>query len=290
MIRHTALIASLLVALAGTVAACDAAPPSAPTPQAAPSAGRHLIDNHGHELAFYVTPGHLPAIVLDSGGGLDASYWNKLVPTLAKDTGSEIITYDRAGLGASAEVPGPWQPANAVSDLDAGLTGLGLTHDVVLVSHSEAGEIATYFVRDHPGVVEGAVLVDASLPDFCTDEEIARVEAAEQPQIAALRNQPSTKANRQLLSVAEDYAPVHTAYHQVTWPQNVPAIVIASATTPFDTSPVDAQRWRAAQAAFAAKAPNRTLVTAAGSSHDVPIDRPDVVIDSIQKMIAKRGV
>lgn len=284
---RTALLGALLVALAGTAVACDQSPAPATAPAAAPApTTRHLIDNVGHKLAFYVTPGHLPAIVLDSGGGLDASYWKNLVPTLAKSTGSEIVTYDRAGLGASDEVPGPWHVDDAVSDLHAGLTQLGLTHDVILVSHSEAGEIATYFVREHPGIVAGAVLVDASLPQFYTDDEIARIEAEEQAQIAALRRQPSTKANRQLLAVAADYVPMHTAYHQISWPGNVPAIVIVSATTPFETSPLDARRWRDAQTAFAAAAPNRTLVTATGSSHDVPIDRPDVVVDAIERMIA----
>jgi len=113
--------------------------------------------------------------------------------------------------------------------------------------------------------------------------------AAEGPQIGALKGRPSTKANRQLLAVAADYVPVRTAYHQVTWPRNVPAVVIASAKTPLDNSPLDAQRWRDAQATFAAGAPNRTLVAAAGSSHDIPIDRPDVVIHAIEGMIAKLG-
>jgi pimeloyl-ACP methyl ester carboxylesterase len=290
------LLPLLLAVVVGAVAACDQAPASPKSAVATKSAAattsagvpgtRHLISNAGHELAFYVTPGRLPAIVLDSGGGLDASYWNKFVPTLAKDTGSEIVTYDRAGLGASDEVPGPWRVENAVSDLDAGLTQLGITHDVVLVSHSEAGEIATYFVKEHPGVVSGAVLVDASLPEFYTDEEIARIEAAEAPQIAALRAQPSTKANRQLLAVAADYGPMHEAYHQMTWPANVPAVVIVSAKTPFPDSPEDAQRWRDATAAFAAAAPNRQLVVAQGSSHDVPIDRPDVVLAAITRMLA----
>lgn len=286
-----ALAPLLLAMIVGTVSACSAAPSAPPSKPAAAvgSVGvpgnRHLITNDGHKLAFYVTPGSQPAIVLDSGGGLDASYWNKLVPMLANKTGSEIITYDRAGLGASDEVPGPWKVQNAVSDLAAGLTQLGITRDVVLVSHSEAGEIATYFVRDHPGVVSGAVLVDASLPNFYTDDEIARIEAAEAPQIAALRQQPSTKANRQLLAVAADYVPMHTAYHQISWPSNVPARVIVSAATPFPDSPQDAQRWRDAQASFAAAASNRQLVVAQKSSHDVPVDRPDVVLDAVQSMV-----
>jgi pimeloyl-ACP methyl ester carboxylesterase len=246
-----------------------------------------MITNNGHRLAFHVTPGHLPAIVLDAGGGLDSSYWKGIVPTLAKTTGSEIITYDRAGMGASDEVPGPWKVQDAVSDLAAGLQQLGVTHDVVLVSHSEAGEIATYFVNDHPGVVAGAVLVDASLPDFYTPAELARVVAANQEQVAAVAKQPSTKQTRQLLAVAQDYGPAHQAYHQTTWPQDVPAIAIVSAKTPFDTSPPDAQAWRDAQAAFVGHAADRRLVVAAGSSHDVPIDRPDVVVKAVQDMVAE---
>jgi pimeloyl-ACP methyl ester carboxylesterase len=281
--RPVIWMTALTVILAVALAACGQSSVGSP-PQPAPS--RHLITNHGHKLAFYVTPGHLPAIVLDSGGGQDASYWKNLVPPLARQTGSEIITYDRAGMGASDYVPGPWNVEGAVSDLDTGLTQLGVTHDVILVSHSEAGEIATYFVREHPHVVSSAVLVDASLPPFYTDDEITRIEAAEQPQIAALRTQPATQANRQLLAVAADYVPMHQAYHQLSWPSDVPAVVIESAATPFPTSPLDAQRWRDALATFAAAARNRTLVVAEGSSHDVPIDRPDVVLGSILEQVA----
>jgi pimeloyl-ACP methyl ester carboxylesterase len=93
-------------------------------------------------------------------------------PVLAKRTGAEIITYDREGMGASDEVPGPWKVENAVSGLATGLTELGATN-VILVSHSEAGEIATYFAGQHPDQVSGAVLVDASLPQFYSDSEIA---------------------------------------------------------------------------------------------------------------------
>lgn len=297
--------ASLLATAAvfAAAAACASSTKSATGPAASPTVSTlaptsgsmsqgadsslHMITNHGHRLAFHVVPGHLPAIVLDSGGGQDSSYWKNLVPVLSKDTGSEIITNDRAGMGDSDEVPGPWKVEDAVSDLDAGLQQLGVTHDVVLVPHSEAGEIATYFVNDHPGVVAGAVLVDASLPDFYTPSELARVIAANQDQIAQLAKAPSTKQTRQLLAVAQNYGPAHQAYHQMTWPQEVPAIVVASAKTPFDTSPADAQLWRDAQAAFAAHAPNRQLVTAAGSSHDVPLDRPDVVIKAVQDMIAE---
>jgi pimeloyl-ACP methyl ester carboxylesterase len=307
--RSTVIAVGVAAALTGVLAGCGhsgtsaASRPAASTSVtgtagAASAAGSgtdstlHMITNQGHKLAFHVTPGHLPAIVLDAGGGLDSSYWKKIVPDLAKKTGAEIITYDRAGMGASDEVPGPWKVQNAVSDLEAGLTNLGATHDVILVSHSEAGEIATYFTREHPGQVAGAVLVDASLPQFSTDTEIARVAAATQAQvneIKALKATSVTKADRQLLAVAADYVADQRAYHQMIWPASVPAIVIVSSQTPFPTSAPDAQAWRAAQAEFAQAAPNRELVTAAHSSHDIPLDRPDIVEAEIEAMVKTAG-
>ncbi len=299
--RRTAIVVGM-AALVATLAACghsagsttshpasaETAAPTAGQAASGPSSTLHMITSQGHRLAFHVTPGHLPAIVLDAGGGLDSSYWKNIVPVLAQKTGSEIITYDREGMGESDPVPGPWKVQNAVSDLEAGLTDLGATHDVILVSHSEAGEIATYITRQHPGQFAGAVLVDASLPQFSTDTEIARVAAATQAQVTAIqamKDTSVTKADRQLLAVAADYVTDQRAYHQISWPAGVPAIVIVSSQTPFPTSAPDAQAWRTAQAQFAEAAPNRRLVTAADSSHDIPLDRPDIVEAQIEAMV-----
>lgn len=287
-----ALAAAALVA--GGLAACSTAGPTearatATSNQAAPTDQQpspHMLTVNGHQLAFYVTSGsnRLPVIVLDSGGGLDASYWKKVAPVLARQTGSEIITYDRSGEGQSPYVPGPWRAPNAASDLAAGLAQLGVTKNVVLVSHSLAGEIATYFVRAHPGAVAGAVLVDASLPPFYTTAETDKIGAVNQQQIDALKGQPITAATRQLLDEADDYGPVHLAYHELSWPAAVPATAIVSATTPFPTAD-DAQLWRQAQQEFVNAAPNRHLVVADHSSHDVPVDRPDVVIKAVEDMV-----
>lgn len=303
--RRLVLALVLPVAVAGAISACDdsvapkaapatspaasapAASPSATGPaNSAPKAGEHLITNNGHRLAFYVTPGHLPAIVLDSGGGEDHTQWKDIVPQLSKATGSQIITYDRAGLGGSDEVKTPWDGRAAASDLEAGLRELGVTRNVVLVSHSQAGEVATYFALANPGVLSGGVLVDANVPQFFTDAEIQRLIAITTPQIEALKKQPSTKSNRQLIATSENFGPTHQAYHKASWPDSVPVIYVASEKTPFDGSPQDAQRWRDAAAAFVKAGPDRTLVTAQGSTHEIPHDKPQIVVDEIKKMVA----
>ncbi|MFC9131121.1 alpha/beta fold hydrolase [Streptomyces sp. NPDC057099] len=244
---------ALLVLTAGAVTACgdhDSAT------SRAGGAKQHMIDRGGHRLAFHVTPGHGPT----------------------------VIAYDRAGLGKSGVVPGPWKVESAVRDLESGLRQLGVTENVTLVAHSQAGAIATYFARANPRMLCGAVLVDANF----TDEEIARLVAFTRPQVDAAKKDPDKPRNRQLISTAESFVATSKAYHEVRWPDAVPATVVVSEKTPFDGSPEDARRWRDAAASFVQDGPRRTLVTAEGSSHDVPIDRPGLVLEEIESMVATR--
>jgi len=140
---------------------------------------------HGHHLAFHIVPGRLPVLVLDAGGGADSTYWNSIIPELAKRTGSEIITYDRAGLRASVEVPPPFRMEDVFTDLESGLRNLGATRKLVLIPHSFAGSIATYLAIRHPNWISGAVLVDTNVPEFFTPEEVAHLAPIIQPMVAA---------------------------------------------------------------------------------------------------------
>lgn len=249
----------------------------------------HLINRDGHNVAFYVTPGTGATIVLDAGGGNGADYWNRLVPKIAAQTGAQIITYDRLGQGLSDFVPGAFSPANAADDLAAGLQQLELPNKpVVLASHSLAGEVSTAMVDDHPGLVDGAVLIDANVPQFFTPDETARLAAATKEEVAAAKAAPQTDATRQLINLAIGWGPAHLAYNKMTYSKNVPVDVIVSGKTPFPTSPQDAQAWRDAEAAFVAASPtNRTLTTAVGSSHEVSLERPDLVIHEVKDVLKK---
>jgi pimeloyl-ACP methyl ester carboxylesterase len=252
------------------------ADPAAPTTQ--------LIDVQGHHISFHVTPGKTPAIVLDAGGGLDSTYWNTIVPELAKRTGREIITYDRSGFGSSEEVPGPWSLPHATDDLETGLKKLGATDGIILVSHSIAGEIALTLANRHPKWLAGVVLVDANVPQFFTDEFIKQTGIEYAPAVKAAKAAPSTPESRQLLSVSASFAETNHKFHRSTFPSSIPVIVIVSEKTPFD-SPAPAQWWRDAHEQFTKAAPNRRLVTADHSSHDVAHDRPDVVLQAVTDLL-----
>jgi pimeloyl-ACP methyl ester carboxylesterase len=270
-------IASLSLLLFSTLAHTDVRQPAVATTQ--------IIPRAGHETAFHIQQGSLPVIVLDAGGGLDSAYWNALVPELAKRTGCKIITYDRAGFGGSDEVPGAWNVQSATDDLANGLEKLGATHKVILVSHSLAGEIATYLARQHPQWISGAVLVDANVPEVFTDNFIDRMTAIYAPIIAATKAAPPSQAGRQLLALSLSFRETSQAFHRVTWPSAVPAIVIVAEQTPFEAA-ADKQWWRDAHQQFVNGANNRKLVVADRSSHDVAHDRPDVIVQAVAELVA----
>jgi pimeloyl-ACP methyl ester carboxylesterase len=241
---------------------------------------------HGHHLAFHVLPGRLPALVLDAGGGADSSYWNSILPELAKRTGSEIITYDRAGFGASDEVPPPYRMEDAVTDLESGLMQLGITHDLVLIPHSYAGAIATYLAIRHPGWISGAVLIDTNVPEFFTDEEVAHMGPIIQPMVAEEAAAHPGKKTRTQKAITDAYVETSHAFHKAVWPDSIPYTVIVSERTPFPPSMTfDIALWTQAHKDFAAKSPNRTLIFAKGSSHDIAHDRPELIVEATGKLV-----
>jgi pimeloyl-ACP methyl ester carboxylesterase len=247
---------------------------------------RRDIVVHGHHLAFHVLPGRLPALVLDAGGGADSSYWNSILPELAKRTGSEIITYDRAGFGASDEVSPPYRMEDAVTDLESGLAQLGLTHDLVLIPHSYAGAIAIYLVMRHPDWVSGAVLVDTNVPEFFTDEEVAHMGPIIQPMVAEEATAHPSKQTRTQKAITNAYVETSHAFHKAVWPDSIPCMVIVSERTPFPPSMTfDIALWIQAHKDFAGKSPNRTLIFAKGSSHDIVHDRPELIVEATGKLV-----
>lgn len=255
------------------------------TPATAIAQESHIIANGDHSLAFNVFPGKAPVIVLDAGGGNDSTYWADFAPDLAERTGLKVITYDRAGIGASDEVTGPWSLDAATEDLAAGLLELGATEDVILVSHSIAGEIATYLTIKHPSWFKGVVLVDANVPDFYTEEIVAGLNAEFGPMIAELRQAPTSAANRQLIAVAESFVEVSTAFHRAVWPVSVPVVVIGAEVTPFGDSPVS-EIWQAAHRRFVDGAANRVYVFADKSEHETMVsDSPDIIRQAIADLV-----
>jgi pimeloyl-ACP methyl ester carboxylesterase len=174
----------------------------------------------------------------------------------------------------------------ATDDLANGLQKLGATQNVILVSHSLAGEIATYLAGQHPKWLAGVVLVDANVPEVYTDDFIDRATAIYAPIIAATKAAPPSQSGRQLLALSESFRETSQAFHKATWPKEVPVIVIVAEHPPFEAE-ADVKWWKDAHQQFANGAKNRKLVVAERSSHDVAHDRPDIIIQAVAELVAR---
>src|SRR4030042_5654321 len=89
-------ILALAVGISGAVLAI-AADQSPQTPEAV----EKFVNVGQYSLNFRIIPGKGPAVLLESGGGLDSREWTTLAPLLARETGATILAYDRAGSGKS---------------------------------------------------------------------------------------------------------------------------------------------------------------------------------------------
>ena len=115
--------------------------------------GRHM---------HLVCAGHgAPAVIFESGFGATAAAWDKVTPTLAKQT--RVCAYDRAGYGTSDPGPLPRDGAAIAKDLDDTLRAARISGPFVMVGHSAGGLYVRLFADRRPKDVVGMVLVDPSV-------------------------------------------------------------------------------------------------------------------------------
>lgn len=127
--------------------------PSIPAQRVQLSDGRHL--------ALYCQGTGSPAVIFDSGLGLDGAVWARVQPEVSRMT--RACSFDRAGYGGSDEGPAPRDATHIVADLRAALEVAGIDGPYVLVGHSMGGYDMRLFANLYTTDVMGMVLVDPSI-------------------------------------------------------------------------------------------------------------------------------
>ena len=123
------------------------------------------IDRGDRHLAAFVDGGPTgsPTVVCEAGLGGDHYCWDRVVAALAGK--ATVVTYDRAGYGASPAARDRRDVVALASDLVAVVEQAAPTGPVVLVGHSLGGRIARAAVPSLPlGRVRGVVLLEGA-PD-----------------------------------------------------------------------------------------------------------------------------
>ncbi|KAL5340209.1 Alpha/Beta hydrolase protein [Aspergillus crustosus] len=115
-----------------------------------PPSHEHEPNNHHHD----------PLLVIIPGAGDAASSYVAVNRLLHPST--QILCYDRSGLGRSEKGPDPPNAVRAAKDLHCLLSALNITNRLILLAHSYGGIIAREFLSLYPDLVAGMVLCDAS--------------------------------------------------------------------------------------------------------------------------------
>lgn len=226
-----------------------------------------------------------PTVVLENGLGSGASGWGFVLPKVADRT--RTCAYDRAGIGRSES--GPRQTvSDAVADLRELLAAAGERPPYVLVGMSLGGSHVRVFASAHPEEVVGVALVDAYMPDVtlpaaasldpviradwqadvdATAALIERVEALDWA--ASVEEVRATKLEG--IPVEALFVPPRYRFVHERLDPSVQAALIA-----------DWEAW------IADLSPGRTRLTIAErSGHVIQMDRPDLVIDAIGRLVER---
>jgi len=132
-----------------------------------PLPGR-MIDMDGYRLHLTDDGTGGPTVVILHGAG-DCSYsWIYMRRQIART--ARVLSYDRAGMGASpATGQGP-DPVRSIEELHRVLERSGAPGPYVLVGHSLGGLIARLYAHKYPDRVAGIVFVDSSHEDLLQDK------------------------------------------------------------------------------------------------------------------------
>jgi pimeloyl-ACP methyl ester carboxylesterase len=121
-----------------------------------------MVNVGGCNLHIQVTgkecPG-MPIVIVETGIWDCSQSWDLVRSQLPEDI--RLVTYDRAGYGRSDPGTCPRTFDRVVKELKALLEKKGIRPPFILVGHSLGGPIARYYQSQFPGDVAGMIFVDA---------------------------------------------------------------------------------------------------------------------------------
>ena len=249
-----------------------------------------LVDVGGYNLNFRIIKGQGPAILLESGGGMDSNEWNALAPRLAQETGATVIAYDRAGFGKSDLPESKYDLREDTAALWRGLRTLGLDRNLILVGHSYGGFLIRFEAAEHPEAVCGLVFVDPFTVEFVDTFGIEYCN--NHPMMGKLpfdTSRPETLSKLQRAMVRMVGAPGSNlgdkiaVMRKAVIPEGIPVRVITAGIT-FLPKPEEQKAWRESHERFTASIKGAILVLAEKSGHMIPFSQPELIVSVVSEV------
>ena len=261
-----------------------------------------LVDIGTHRLHIYCQGEGGPTIVIDTGAGDTFASWMPLIDSLSKD--NRVCAYERAGYGQSDPGPMPRTSQIAVEELHLLLNNTGESAPFLLLGHSLGALNMQVYAVTYPEDVAGLILLDPPPVGWLVGENYPDLRESFSREVESIRSQATefvASDNPEYKKLANFLSAVASEQEQlfVESVQQVAGIdsfgrlplVIVGATKAdprFGESSESFRRyWNSESQKIARKSENGRFVFAQGSTHQIHLDSPDLVLQEIEAMLVE---
>lgn len=233
-----------------------------------------------------------PIVVLEAGAGENSATWKDILPEVAQFT--QVIAYDRAGLGHSAALPTPRTALHLVSDLHDLLQASQEEGPYLLVGHSLGALLCRLYTQLYRQEVAGLVLIDGPQPDQGRRFTAALTKAGWQEHklvrpILHMAAGAAPEQHPEGLDFAQSLAQVD----QVQTFGDLPLVVISSGKShaevmpdlPMQAAPAFDEAWDEMQSELTKFSTRGVHLRAKRSGHYVHCDEPELVVETIHQLV-----
>jgi pimeloyl-ACP methyl ester carboxylesterase len=223
----------------------------------------------GRAMRMLVSGSVESTVVFENGLGPPLEMWGKVQPQVSRF--ARTVSYDRAGVGLSENGPPPRDGQRIARELRDALRAAGLPPPYVMVGASLGGLYIRVFAGAYPEDVSGMVLVDPT-------HDADGVGRSRHPELAVVR-ETVEQARRSRI------------------PPGVPLVLIDAVgqrEVPFATGAIRELRAKnrlemdaesRAYKAWLDTIPGARLIVTHDSGHNVPIEQPQLVIETIREIV-----
>lgn len=239
-----------------------------------------IVDASPYKLHFRILKGKNPPILFESGGGQDASQWDSIATAVHHRLQATVITYDRAGFGQSSFDTAGYTILQEIKSLEAALKQFGYSdNSLLLVGQSLGGFYIRVYAARNPNQVKGIILVDPRIPSYA-DMRFART------YFQSLNRKDYEAGYMSLYYLLARMERTSDYVRQVHLPSTIPLLDMMAERGPF-LDAKENERFKDDQRTLVKGHQNRSLIYVKGTSHNIPHDKPRLMIKQIVKFYKK---
>ncbi|PMC33892.1 alpha/beta hydrolase [Bacillus sp. UMB0899] len=214
-----------------------------------------------------------PTIVMDAGYGDYSKAWDSVISDLSLL--SDVLIYDRAGLGKSESSSRPRTSREMIKELRELVKGAKIKFPFILVGHSFGGVNARMYATEYPNDVCGLILVDSTPEDY------------REKFLPTMSDEFQQAYNKQFVHEG-NYDEFMESLKQLKESRrklNVPLIVL-SAGKKAHYSKESQELWNEMQREILDISSNGELIIAENCAHFIQNDDPEIVVNTVKRLLS----